>query len=322
MIYLKPLGGLCNRLRTIDSIISFCKIHKRDLTVLWVKDESLNCNYQDLFEIPKFEEFNFIILNCPNGFPDDYPNFLKGNQQFNSLKSILYRQIKNVLKSRFLSSNQKKIRNTINIIPTAQTLNNEELANIYASNNFIENKTTREMDAVFIENMEDKLKRLFKNTSHSDIYISSCYRLFKLENNYSSFVPVQKIQSEINYLINSFGNTVGLHIRRSDHLTSKNYSTNDKFIKLVESLVKENPTITFFLSTDDSITKTDLLSKYEKKIMYNKISNYDRNSPNAVKDAVKDLYCLAATQVVYGSHHSSFSQTAADIGQIEEITVK
>ena len=72
MIYLKPMGGLCNRMRSIDSMISICKNYQMDLTVFWVKDFSLNCSFNDLFETPVFNEFSFRIIDCPEGYPEQY----------------------------------------------------------------------------------------------------------------------------------------------------------------------------------------------------------------------------------------------------------
>lgn len=55
MIYLIPTGGLCNRLRTIASAISLANELGQQLKIFWVKDDGLNCQFQDLFEPIKIE---------------------------------------------------------------------------------------------------------------------------------------------------------------------------------------------------------------------------------------------------------------------------
>jgi hypothetical protein len=51
MLELIPTGGLCNKMRAIDSAISFCATYDIPLKVYWKKDEKLiNCRFRDLFE--------------------------------------------------------------------------------------------------------------------------------------------------------------------------------------------------------------------------------------------------------------------------------
>jgi hypothetical protein len=52
MIVLKPKGGLCNRLRTIDSGIVLAREINRPLKILWTLSPELNCSFQSLFELP------------------------------------------------------------------------------------------------------------------------------------------------------------------------------------------------------------------------------------------------------------------------------
>lgn len=45
-----PVGGLANRMRAIDSIVSLCKHYNRTLEIIWFKDLALNAGYYSLFE--------------------------------------------------------------------------------------------------------------------------------------------------------------------------------------------------------------------------------------------------------------------------------
>jgi len=52
-IFLKSIGGLCNRLRAIASAYSLAKVLHKELYVIWVVNNALGCRYDDLFIPPK-----------------------------------------------------------------------------------------------------------------------------------------------------------------------------------------------------------------------------------------------------------------------------
>lgn len=307
MVYLKLRGGLCNRIRALDSLFILCKERKKDLTVFWPMDVALNSNFESLFEIPEFEEFELKIYNCPPGFPETY---------FPTFQNLT----KNFLKGRKLNKDLRRVVAEVNKIPNVNRMGEKLLDNHYNAIISETQGSVEEMDNLFCTRLQDLTNSFLGN--ENDVYINSCYRLHTLVDNYSNFVPKNEIQNRINQTVSLFKNTIGLHIRRSDHQASKTHSTLEKFIKVIDNEIKKNPNTTFFLSTDDEPTKQNLINTYGNIIIYNEITSFDRNSPEAVKDAVLDLYCLSETNKIYGSHHSSFSQVAAKIGVIDEITVK
>ncbi len=52
MIVLKPNGGLCNRLRSVDSGMVLSRLTNKPLKVLWTLSPDLNCSFHSLFELP------------------------------------------------------------------------------------------------------------------------------------------------------------------------------------------------------------------------------------------------------------------------------
>jgi hypothetical protein len=56
MIVIEPTGGLCNRLRALDSAIAFSINNNLKLNVLWILNSDCNCKFSDLFIVPT--EFN------------------------------------------------------------------------------------------------------------------------------------------------------------------------------------------------------------------------------------------------------------------------
>lgn len=62
MITVQPGGGLCNRMRTMNSAYFLAEKLGQELKVLWRKDPSLNCSFEKLFEKPegiKIEDFHY-----------------------------------------------------------------------------------------------------------------------------------------------------------------------------------------------------------------------------------------------------------------------
>lgn len=323
MIYLKPFGGLCNRMRTIDSLIKLCQIHNEDLTILWVNDSALNCSFSSLFQIPCFDKLNFKVLDCPVGFPDNYIRISQSSKISTSSKLVesILRKSKNALKGRFLNDRLEQIIKIIKSLNDKSILIDEELAVVFELDKYGPETSAREMDAAFMPKAKPMVDSLFSNAT-PDAYLTTCFRVHPLKDRYEHFIPTTNLSDRVEHTVQQFDDTIGLHIRRSDHKASKEVSTTSKFIAIIEDFLRQNGNSTFFLSTDDGETKAKLIEQYGKRILFNEISSYDRNSSAAVKDALVDLYCLSNTKIIYGSHHSSFSQTAADIGGIKEFTAK
>jgi hypothetical protein len=87
MLIIEPEGGLCNRLRVLDSAIAFTEENSIQLSVVWILGPSCNCRFGDLFMVPKqvsrlfepaigFLEFplrravNVCSAVCPNYYVD------------------------------------------------------------------------------------------------------------------------------------------------------------------------------------------------------------------------------------------------------------
>jgi len=312
MIFLKPIEGLCNRMRTIDSFISLCKKHKKELTIIWVNDPDINCSFNTIFK--PFASKNIRVIEVPYGFPEFYvTNF---DSKYANLK---LKKHKKTINTSNLNEDYLFIKNTIEQIPDAHILLCKELRELYNSKSY-QNVTTNTMDSIFFNKVTQLIHPLINN-SKTDCYIESCYRVHPQENNYTNFILQENITKKINTITKKFDNTIGIHIRRTDHRTAIKNSSTNKFINEIEKHLLINPNTTFFLATDNAKTKQDLLTKYSSKIITNTFTEFNRNNENAILNSVIDLYCLANTTKILGSHHSTFSQTAAHIGNISENTV-
>lgn len=279
-------------MRTIDSVLSLCRKYKRELTIVWNVDTYLNCLFEDLFETLASEHIRIINIRANSPF---------------------------VWKGRILKL--PKLGKKIIGIKSERRISNDSLFDLYQSKNYLGRvELVSEVDDLFYSKVSPVVTPLFETNDH--VYIESCYRMYPHENYYSSFKPVTGIQDKIDRMVVQFKNTVGLHIRRSDHTTSKEFSTTEKFVNIIQDELKHDSSTSFFVCTDSAETLHELISLFGDKILFNEIKNYDRNNSGAIKDAVLDVYCLAKTKKIYGSYFSSFSQVAADIGKVPEISVR
>jgi hypothetical protein len=128
--------------------------------------------------------------------------------------------------------------------------------------------------------------------------------------------PINLIQIQIDKNSAKFTiKTIGVHIRRTDHLQSIVKSPLQSFIEVMSSDLRKDPEVNFYLATDDPEVEVILVNKFPGKIMlYEK--EYSRTSKKGMQAAMVDLYSLANTSKIYGSYFSSFSDLASRIGNI------
>jgi hypothetical protein len=130
-------------------------------------------------------------------------------------------------------------------------------------------------------------------------------------------VPVSDLRSRTELACKSFNaSTAGLHIRRTDHRYAIAKSPTRLFIEKIESDISTDSSINYFLSTDDQDLEKTLTDMFPEHI-FSLPKNFTRNSPEGVRDALVDFYCLANTRIIYGSAGSSFSYLAARINGIK-----
>ena len=110
-------------------------------------------------------------------------------------------------------------------------------------------------------------------------------------------------------------NTVGVHIRRTDNAVSMSRSTPEGFRRAMDREIKRDFKVRFFLATDDEALKATLVQEYPDRIITQR-TQVRRDTLDGMREAVVDLWCLAATQRIIGSYWSSFTDTAAELRQI------
>lgn len=130
------------------------------------------------------------------------------------------------------------------------------------------------------------------------------------------FIPLPTIQARIDQLCQQFSPyTLGVHIRRTDNTASIEQSPIELFITAIDKEIDLNVDVSIYLATDDESVKQELKKRYGKRLIYVK-DKADRSSIAGIQGGIVDMYVLARTQKIFGSFHSSFSELAAQIGNI------
>ncbi len=147
------------------------------------------------------------------------------------------------------------------------------------------------------------------------VYVSSGYTLCDYPQALAqSLRPVAEIRRMIAETTAAFApNTVGVHIRRTDNAVSIDASPLEAFVEAMRAEVAADPEVRFFLATDDRGVKEELRAIFPDRIL-SREAPVRRDTLDGMREAVADLYCLAATGKLLGSYWSSFTDTAAELG--------
>lgn len=129
--------------------------------------------------------------------------------------------------------------------------------------------------------------------------------------------PAPEVQVRIEALTRQFGSRmIGVHIRRTDNLPSIRSASVDDFRRRMRRAVAENADTRFYLATDDAHVKEALCREFAGRVVCQQTGSLRRDTLDGMREAVADLYALAATQGILGSYWSSFTDMAAEIGGI------
>lgn len=131
------------------------------------------------------------------------------------------------------------------------------------------------------------------------------------------FKPVQEVEDRVSRIVSNFSrNTIGLHIRRTDHILSISNSPTELFIDTVEREIENDHTLKIFLATDDSLVKKQFCSLFGDRVITVE-ETQGRDTLQGIMAALVDMWTLSHTRVIYGSMNSTFSDIASRLGNIE-----
>ena len=153
---------------------------------------------------------------------------------------------------------------------------------------------------------------------NQNVYIASCVYFYPqtINPSFCIFKPHKYIQDQIDTYCQSFTDpTIGIHIRRTDNIASITNSPTELFVEQMNREIQNNKDCLFYVATDSEKEKEHLKSIFKERIItFPRVAN--RNSVSGIQDALVELYILSRTKKIYGSIHSSYSETAAQISGI------
>ncbi len=154
-----------------------------------------------------------------------------------------------------------------------------------------------------------------------DLYIESYYCFLPQEDDQSPyfriFTPSDTVmQKAMPVFDNLRPDTVGLHIRRTDHADAIARGPLKAFINRIDRCLQNAPSSTFYLATDDPDTQRQLLAAYPAQMIVNPSTQFTRKSSDGIIDAYIDILCLSKCAKIIGSYGSSFSQIASKLRHI------
>jgi len=148
------------------------------------------------------------------------------------------------------------------------------------------------------------------------LLLVSCYSMCTHYPIKELFVPQTDIQQRIDSVTQSFANhTIGVHIRRTDNSEAIKRSPLESFIRILKKETESDPAVKFYLASDDEEVKNLLNTQFPHRIITCS-DKAERDTLEGMKFAVVDLFCLTKTSKIIGSDYSSYSQIAAEIGNI------
>jgi len=261
-LYIKPIGGMCNRLYCLASAVELARIQNRELIVLWSLKWECNARLSDIMDDSKFEIIYKDEYNAPKRYFD-----------------------------KFLVSLEKYKSN-------AEVFVDEKMYQIFKEIN------TMNFEAYFSQ-----------FSKAENLYIESCFnfmpkRNFKLP---EIFQPNREIAGRVNEELQKIGNSyIGMHIRRTDHQYSKDFSPDEIFINNLSNESKEEKVL---LVTDDQSTEDKFVDLFDGRI-FTASKDKQRDSLNGVKCAMVNVFLLSKSKKIYGSFNSTFSAFPAEYGEI------
>lgn len=149
------------------------------------------------------------------------------------------------------------------------------------------------------------------------LYVSGCFALKPYPPAATALLrPLPRLQQRIDAVTAGFDeHTVGVHIRRTDHLLSMSVSTDEAFLSAMYDYVRADSRTHFFLATDDDALRRRLSAEFGSRLTTLPCGG-GRDTLGGIEQAVVELWCLAATTRILGSYQSSFTDTAAELGGI------
>ncbi len=299
-LYLKPVSGLANRLRTIASARVEARRLGRPLQVLWERDEALNCDYQDLLLAPE----DFRVRDYCRGVPDRL------------LPAV--RALWPTSRRQAASAPHAWLRRALAPgLPARQQWISEDLAARFPP--FPATMDYPQHEAATRRAIADALAPA---DPASAMFVSSCWKISDAGADYGFVRPVPVVAQAVAAQRATLAGCIGVHIRQGDHAEAIAHSPVSAFLEAMQARLTQSPGTRFFVATDSLAAWQQLRAALGDRVLRYAHSNADRHSVAGIQSALAELLMLSHTTEIWGSHMSSFSYVPGEIGGIPVRTVR
>ncbi len=128
------------------------------------------------------------------------------------------------------------------------------------------------------------------------------------------------------------GCELGVHLRTQDFKRpdidfpdfARNFhlSKMSAFVEKIRQEIKKNPKLKIFLSSNDPAAEEQIKNEFGERVFTYPKQARERDTDEAIQDALIDMYLLSRTSKIIGTNASSFSEIAAALGGIPLEVIK
>ena len=169
-----------------------------------------------------------------------------------------------------------------------------------------------------IETLRKKAGYFSQLAKEGDVYIASFNPMVVYPSSLlrSIFRPLPFIVAQVEERCQRMSDyCIGVHVRRTDHVTSIANSPDELFFEALDKEIELHRDVTIYLATDSEEVKQSFKERYGNRLFYSSAVS-DRNSSKGIGEAIVEMFTLSKMRKIYGSFGSSFSELAAQFGDI------
>lgn len=154
--------------------------------------------------------------------------------------------------------------------------------------------------------------------SQGNVYMATYTRFFPYEKTTLQrlFVPVARLRERVDRCCKAFSShTVGVHVRRTDHADAIAESPLELFYVQLDKEIVDCADTRIYLASDSEEVKAEMKARYGARLLCSD-RQADRGTQEGIEDGIVEMYVLSRTKTIYGSYLSSFSEIAAELGDV------